>query len=208
MVVSEGPYRFSPAQGYSVVSLLPALNDAQWSEIERVGTDVLAKLDESDSSLPLVVDLSELTYMGSAMVALIIRLWKNYASSDRSRFAVINTHETVREVLALAGLTSIWSITTSREEAEDSLGIVPPKVPGSSMLTVLGCLAAAVAVIAVVMAKTGRFDTLVTSPIQYGCAGFGFVAGLISATKEDGLWRAIGVLLIVACIGIGAYGVL
>ena len=204
----EGPYRFSSASDYAVVSLLPALNDAQWSEIEQVGGDVLQQLDNSEK--PLVVDLTELTYMGSSMVALIIRLWKNYANSDSSRFAVVNTDETVREVLTLSGLANVWSIVTSREEAESSLGIAQNRAKESqtSMLTVVGCLAATIAVLAVVMGKTGRIDSPIIPFVQFGGAGFGMLAGLLSTIKEEGVSRAAGVLLLVACIGVCVYGVI
>ena len=205
-MTGEGPYRFSSASHYAVVSLLPALNDAQWSEIEQVGGDVLSQLESLDK--PLVVDLTELTYMGSSMVALIIRLWKNHANSDTSRFAVVNTNETVREVLTLSGLANVWSIVSSREEAESSLGIAQLRAKESqtSMLTVIGCVAATIAILGLMLSKTGRINSPFIPVIQYPGAALGMVVGLISSIKEEGVSRAVGVLLLVACIGVCVYG--
>ena len=108
MSVGESYYRFETADGCLIVTLLPELNDKQWADIEKVGTEIVDRLSTVQSPR-LIVDLTLLSYMGSAMVALIVRLYK--AVNGRSgQMVVVNQHELVFEVLKLAGLTKLWTI--------------------------------------------------------------------------------------------------
>ncbi|QDU79186.1 hypothetical protein Pla110_08910 [Polystyrenella longa] len=117
---SNNPYYFEQGNGYSVITLTPELNDAQWSDIEKVGSDLLVQLKDHKSPA-FVVDLSSLNYMGSAMVALIVRLWKS-VKDEKGRMVVVNREKLVYEVLELAGLHKIWVIVETREEALKKLG--------------------------------------------------------------------------------------
>ncbi len=121
MTSTGTPYRFESSAGYSIISLQPELNDAQWSEIEKIGTDILGQLG-SIKSPAFIVDLSSLTYMGSAMVALIVRLWKSVKEGD-GNMVVVNKEQMVFEVLKLAGLHNVWSIVETREQAVAELGM-------------------------------------------------------------------------------------
>ncbi|MEZ6046837.1 MAG: STAS domain-containing protein [Planctomycetaceae bacterium] len=120
MTSSTNPYVFEQGNGYSVITLTPQLNDAQWSDIEQVGSDLLVQLKDHKSPA-FVVDLSSLNYMGSAMVALIVRLWKS-VKDEKGRMVVVNREKLVYEVLELAGLHKIWIIVETREEALKKLG--------------------------------------------------------------------------------------
>jgi len=120
-VASSGtPYRYEKADGYAVISLEPELNNAQWSEIEQIGTDLLAQLRELKSQA-MIVDLSALSYMGSAMVALIVRLWKSVKEDD-GRMVVVNRDPNVLEVLKLASLDKVWTIEETKDGAVKALG--------------------------------------------------------------------------------------
>lgn len=120
MASSGTPYRYEKADGYAVISLEPELNNAQWSEIEQIGTDLLAQLRELKSQA-MIVDLSALSYMGSAMVALIVRLWKSVKEDD-GRMVVVNRDPNVLEVLKLASLDKVWTIEETKDEAVRALG--------------------------------------------------------------------------------------
>lgn len=128
MTSSGTPYRFEKADGYAVVSLEPELNNAQWSEIEKIGTDLLNQLS-SVKSRAMIVDLSSLNYMGSAMVALIVRLWKSVKEDD-GRMAVVNRDPNVFEVLKLAGLHKVWTIVDTKEQGIKALGKRAPSPDG------------------------------------------------------------------------------
>lgn len=120
----DKPYRFEQSNNVLEVTLRPELNDVQWSEIESIGTSVLNEL-ESTKNPVLVVDLGQLSYMGSAMVALIVRLWKAIKARN-GKMAVNCPHEMVREVISLAGLDKVWTLTETREDAFKALGVKVP----------------------------------------------------------------------------------
>lgn len=108
------------------MALLPALNEVPWSDIEAIGGEVLARLEEAPSPKTLV-DLTPLNYMGSAQVALVVRIFK--AVKDRGgQMIVANSDPMVREVLTLAGLDKIWTIVISREAGLLQLGASPAAV--------------------------------------------------------------------------------
>jgi anti-anti-sigma factor len=114
-------YRFESLNGCLTITLLPELNDKQWADIERVGTEIVDRISASPSP-KVLVDLTPLSYMGSAMVALIVRLYKT-VNSRGGKMVVVNQHELVHEVLKLAGLTKLWTILPNRQEAYGSLGV-------------------------------------------------------------------------------------
>jgi anti-anti-sigma factor len=117
----ETYYRFESLNGCLTITLLPELNDKQWADIERVGTEIVDRISAAPSP-KVLVDLTPLSYMGSAMVALIVRLYKT-VNSRGGKMVVVNQHELVQEVLKLAGLTKLWTILPNRQEAFSSLGV-------------------------------------------------------------------------------------
>lgn len=140
---SEAPYSFEKNDSLLQLTLKPELNDVQWSEIDSLGTQVLTELESKQSPM-MLVDLSPLSYMGSAMVALIVRLWKAVKARN-GKMAVVCPHDMVREVLVLAGLDKVWTITDTREEAVKSLGLkeaqammYAPAPPGGGVVSSAG----------------------------------------------------------------------
>ncbi len=121
MSSGESYYRFETADGCLIITLLPELNDKQWADIEKVGTEIVDRLSNAQSPR-FIVDLTPLSYMGSAMVALIVRLYKT-VNGRNGQMVVVNQHELVFEVLKLAGLTKLWTIVDSREKAFAALGV-------------------------------------------------------------------------------------
>lgn len=214
MTAVESPYRFEQTDRCSVIALLPELNEAQWADIEKVGNDLLARLNSAPSPT-FLVDLSDLNYMGSAMVALIVRLWKA-AKERKGDMVVVNRHELVFEVLKLAGLTKLWTIVDSREKGFAELGVSsrvfssgPQAGPG---LLVMG-------IIAVVGAIAGLWLQLSSPPvgtgaklakaIEFGFAALGLVAGTMMLVREGSQMRKnIGIFVLVACVAIVLAGIL
>jgi anti-anti-sigma factor len=101
--------------------LRPAVTHSSWSDIEAYGAEVRAELERRVRPVCLV-DLSQLTYMGSAMVALLVRVWKVVQSRD-GRMVVVCPHPGVQDVIRLAGLDKIWTVTVDREAAIKRLGL-------------------------------------------------------------------------------------
>ncbi|MBL4885273.1 MAG: STAS domain-containing protein [Planctomycetaceae bacterium] len=120
MTTNDAPFRFSAEGKISILELLPELNKVQWGEIEAIGTEVLGSL-ESQSQPLLIVDLTPLSYMGSAMVALIVRVWK-MTKTKNGQICVICPHASVFEVLKLAALDKVWNIVDDMDEARAMVG--------------------------------------------------------------------------------------
>ena len=121
MTAPDAPFRFTQEGNVSVLVLLPELNKVQWGEIDSIGNQVLNSL-EPKTSPSMIVDLSHLNYMGSEMVALIVRVWKATVAK-KGKLSVICPHAEVREVLQVASLDKHWAIVATQEEARASLGV-------------------------------------------------------------------------------------
>jgi anti-anti-sigma factor len=156
----ETYYRYESLNGCLTITLLPELNDKQWADIERVGTEIVDRIGAAPSP-KVLVDLTPLSYMGSAMVALIVRLYKT-VNSRNGKMVVVNQHELVFEVLKLAGLTKLWTIVANRDEAYSSLGIKASAVSsgggGGFQTGGMGIVAAG---------AIGTFGTLVGLALQF-----------------------------------------
>jgi len=127
---SDTPYRIEDEADYCLIELRPELNKAPWGDIDRIGTALLERMQTrmkgNKHKAAFLVDLSPLNYMGSAMVALVVRLWKS-TKDKNAQMVVVNRDENVLEVLQLSGLTQVWTIVETREEGFKALDISPKK---------------------------------------------------------------------------------
>lgn len=210
MSTSESPYRFESTEGYSVVSLQPELNDAQWSDFERIGSEILEKLDSMQTPA-FLIDLSSLSYMGSAMVALIVRVWKSIRERN-GRMVVVNQHDMVFEVMKLAGLHTVWTIVGTRDEAVQALG-VRAKTGGGEQgiaLTALGLVAILGAAVGLylLMSPTEIVQSKIALVIVFVAGIAGVIAGMVSVMKESGWQQKFGMFVIAASVLIGVTGIL
>lgn len=210
MSVSEPFCRFETADGSAIVTLLPGLNDAPWSEIEQAGNGLLERVRNSSARVVLV-DLMSLNYMGSALVALIVRVWKAVKERD-GRMVVINTDPMVLEVLKIAGLENLWTIVETREQAFDAAGVSPQAVTRkreTRVLTMVGPLAVAAAGLglALLIVKADFVPGVVAVGLALGWAALGVLAGAVTFARSAGGGRAVGGLIVVACLGIAVASV-
>lgn len=232
--------RFEVEDGYCVVELQPELNKAPWGEIDSIGNSVLERInsifDGSRKQPSLLLDLSALNYMGSAMVALTVRLWKA-ANSKNAKTIVINDDEMVLEVLRLSGLEERWTIVDTRESAMKTLGISPPPKeepeaeapPESTGVTPTaggtvapaapssrGSLFAVAAILLTLISAAGLFlfhgttplieDVRVTQGMLFGGAILGLVMATAAAAAGCGVTRTTGILCLIACLALLVIG--
>jgi anti-anti-sigma factor len=123
------PFRIEQNGRAKIVSLLPELNECPWSDIERIGSEITSEAHATNKP-SMVIDLSPLAYMGSAQVALVVRIWK--AIRERNgQMVVVNTHPVVTDVLALAGLNKLWTIVPSRSAAFEEIGLGGGSLPSN-----------------------------------------------------------------------------
>lgn len=206
MAANHPTFHFENTAGYSVVTLHAALNDAQWASIEGIGTDIIGRISATPNP-GVIVDLSSLNYMGSAMVALVVRLWK--AVNERSgRMAVVNKHDMVLEVLRLAGLANVWTIVPDRNAAVDALGGPNFKPGKESRGMVSSAIALVAAIVAVVLACLPLAGVKLDPPEVFrlsalGAVALGLILGTLGAAVGAGFVRAMGIVAIVAALAAG-----
>mgnify|MGYP002631736044 CR=1 FL=1 len=199
------PYEFNMAKGYAVVAFNPSLGDCRWGEIEAAGTEIKEKLVALDRPT-FMLDLTRLEFMGSSVVALIVRLWKATQEKDGD-MVVVNSSSMIGEVLEIAGLTRVWKIVETHEEAEAVLG-VKKFTPASPMaiffLAVLGWVTAAGALLFVVAPRKEllQLDPQTAKTLALTCGGVAIIAGLVSVVRDRGVWRLLGILLVIIAAGV------
>jgi anti-sigma B factor antagonist len=189
------PYRLEPDRNRTVVTLLPGLNEIPWADIEQIGTEILQRLQQI-ATPALLVDLSALNYMGSVQVALVVRMFK--AVKERGgQMIVANRDPMVLEVLSLAGLNKIWTITTSREEGlrllpggEEDVDVTAPG--GWQTAVGLICVAVSLLGLAAVLLQADWLPRPGSVWLQGGAAALGFVFGLWGVWQGIGARRTIG----------------
>ncbi len=210
MTSSESPYRFEDGDGYSILALSPELNQVQWAEIEKIGSDVLDRLSDQKSPA-FLIDLSALNYMGSALVALIVRIWKSIKEHD-GRMVIVNRHQLVFEVLKLAGLHKLWSIVETREEGIEELGLTKSFRGGSlgaPWLIVIGLLALAGggAGLCMLLNPPSTLDVQAVLAAVFGCSAVALIVGTISAVRQAGGHRVFGICVVVASLALVVTGI-
>lgn len=134
MATSErvAAYDFQKYDQFIQLTLNPPLTEAPWGDIDDLGKNVLNEL-ESFRTPSVLVDLTPLNYMGSAMVALIVRIWKA-TKAKSGQMVVLCGHPLVLKVISLAGLDKVWKIVPSPEAAYRELKVKAPVANGTATL--------------------------------------------------------------------------
>lgn len=213
-VSAEVKYRCEELPGKIVaVTLHSGLNDSAWDEIDQIGTEVVERLSK-ESAPRTLVDLSSLNHMGSALVALVVRVWKT-VTEQKGEMVVVNQNEFVGEVLSIAGLANRWRIVPTRDQAIEEL------CPGASRLTngqpatgsgrlslLVGAVALAAGVLALLDLMMGgaAAEALGRPALLWatrGLAVLGVVAGAVAMRGLVGASRWAG--LVIAILGAGLF---
>lgn len=227
METTAPPFIFEPNPQFSTLQINPSLGEVNWGDVERVGTEVLKKVDELPNPT-VVVDLSHLDYMGSVQVALLVRLWKSI--KNRKGRMVVQVHSPmVQDVLKTAGLDKLWDFAETRPEALKVLGIrgaaaaaaaaaaggassapsysnygnSSPVVPGIGIAAVLGAIAC-LAGQKFMPPAPGEVGLSIFDMAGYAFDGIAVAAGIYLALKGDVEKRGWGVGIAVAGLAIGA----
>lgn len=206
MAATNINYHIEQNASYATITLLPSLNEAQWSDIEKAGTDITGRLNGMRSPAVLV-DLTPLNYMGSSMVAMIVRCWKN-VQSNKGRIVVICNNDVVREVISLAGLTKVWPIVETREAALKELGVssAPGGVGGDGMIVGAGIAAVVVGVVGAVMLLAPAGSRELALGLLFGGAAVGFVIGLVTLMRSMTSARYWGLATVLGSVAVAVVG--
>jgi anti-anti-sigma factor len=215
--VTQG-YRLEMARSHAVLRLDPEMGSAAWGDIDRVGNELIASVN-GQSTPAWLIDLSRLEYMGSALVALVVRVWKAVQNGG-GKVVVVCGGGMPQEVLRLAGLDKVWTITNTYEDGLRKLGVSGPGGVSSPMrgdidagaggfplLAVLSLICAVASGIALAMVLSGKpinRDLVVAGLLGGGVAAA--VLGCVAVIKELGWGRWVGAAAGVAGIAFAAFG--
>jgi anti-anti-sigma factor len=181
------------------------MNSCPWGEIERIGNDVLKDLEQINTP-HLIVDLSALEYIGSAMVALVVRIWK-LVKSKNARMVVVNKNPMVLEVFKIAKLDEVWEIVEFRQDALDVLGVTKTsrseRRESNALLffTLLAAIASGSA-LGVDLTNPGILVDPLRQILIFACSGMGVVLGLLFTVRSQGGRKAVGFLATVVSLGV------
>lgn len=203
-------FDFDTSNHFASVALNRSLGDSKWGDIEKAGNDLTARIGELDRAIVLM-DLTQLEFMGSSTIALVVKVWK-VIEARKGGMVVVSSNEMTKEVLDISGLSKLWTIVETREEAREILSQPPyaiPTKPSTYLLALLGWVAAAGAVGFVVILKRGldTFDADTAKQLAFACGGLAALIGLISTMREKQVWRLLGVLLLLVAasmVGVAA----
>lgn len=200
-------FEFHDFGNYSLLVLLPPLND-EWSQVEEYAKDLLAQVENSQSPR-LVLDLNSLDYCGSAVVALMVRVWKN-VQERRGAMEVSCSSEIVRQVLATARLTDIWKLHPRREDAARALGVDrgrsfgSPARRGAALLFVLALLYGGAAALAVPEGLRILPILSGVAAVLYLALAFGVFVGSRPLTVISRVWVAFVFCISLVVLGLVA----
>ena len=176
-------------RGVLAVTLRPELNEVPWTDIERIGSGIVGRVS-SQSKPRVLVDLTELNHMGSAMVALVVRIWKA-TTEQNGRMVVVNRSDLVGEVLQISGLANKWTVVPSRDDAlRDFGGAGGYARPGASDR--IGVALIAVAGVLLVVGGLGIADAVASGAVSSNLG------------RSTTLWAATAVAVISVLTGVAA----
>lgn len=203
-------YRIEDEPGrQTVLTLLPPLNDVDWASLEQLGNELLERIRQSGRP-SVVVDLLALQYMGSAKIALLVRIFK--AVRERSgTFVVVCRDPLVLQELQLTGLAKLWTIVPARASkrklAPEEAGVSTRRVR-AAVFTMVGLIHLAVATLmaglATALEGKAAWGLLLTCLIL---SVLSFLAAVATFIGGSGLRKLAGLVVVLAAVLGGWAGV-
>lgn len=196
-------YRIEDEPGrHTVLTLLPPLNDVDWASLEQLGNELLERIRQSGRP-SVLVDLLALQYMGSAKIALLVRIFK--AVRERSgTFVVVCNDPLVLQELQLTGLAKLWTIVPARASkrklAPEEAGASARRVR-AAVFTTVGLIHLAVATVmaglATALEGNAAWGLLLTCLILSILSLLAAVATLLGGS---GLRKLAGLVVVLAAL--------
>ena len=182
---------------HTYVQILPTLNESGWDIIEERGSQVITALGQRDTPACLV-DLSELNYMGSSLVAFIVRIWKA-TKAGNGKLVLVCPNSGVREVIELAGLDKVWLIYDESDDALAALGVSHARMTtaASPWSIWVGAAAILLAIVATVLPLIAGVSPEVSMPVFWALSGLTVLSGLYTLVRSAGHQRAAGLMITV-----------
>lgn len=115
----DSAFTIEPHGEVTLIRVAPALESLDPGHVEAASTLVLDPLRLLTSPL-VIFDLSGLSFVGSAFLAVMIRCWK-LVSSRGGTMVLSGIAPSVRELLGMTALDRVWPIYATSSEAIEAL---------------------------------------------------------------------------------------
>ena len=192
-------FEFDRQPSYARLALAAELNAFHWDELQRSAQEILGEL-ENGKDRTVIIDLTNLNYLGSAQLTLLVRIWKVIKGRD-GRMIVELKGPVVREVLKTAGLLNVWEVVETRDAAFQLLGLQADgrqKMSAALPLIGLVALVAAIAGIGVSIARPQAVNHAVLLAAELISSAIALGAGLWTVIRGSGARRGLGAGVVVA----------
>jgi anti-anti-sigma factor len=188
---SNQSYVSTSKDGYAVVSFPKELARSHLGDIREAGERIIEELSAKKFQYCLI-DLSQLDFIGSSLVASIVRIWKAISERD-GQMVVVATNPGTREVLKVTGLNKVWTIAPTMEAGIHALGFSKEaKVVKRErrVLVMVGLISLILAVAVVAVRILPQFSEWPhpADPLVYAILGLALATSGISIFREKG-WR-------------------
>ncbi|MCA9036494.1 MAG: STAS domain-containing protein [Planctomycetaceae bacterium] len=198
MSESSQAFWFRHRDGYSVIAFPKELGTAHMGDIRDAAVKVIEQL-AAVKTPSCVVDLTSLDYMGSSLVASIIRIWKSVKEKG-GQMVVVAPNQQIVEVLQTTGLTKVWTVVETFELAVHSLGYSPEarvEKRERRILAFVGPAALVLGAITIAIRVLPHFAAIkqTATALVYGIMGLSVVASAISTFRESGWRRALSIIV-------------
>jgi anti-anti-sigma factor len=100
-----------------VVAPLGSVSSLAGENVKPELDDLLGKLQRAELK-NVVVDLKDVSYIGTIMLGAMHTIWKQVRASG-GKMALCNVSVVGREILRISGFDTLWPICDSRDEALD-----------------------------------------------------------------------------------------
>ena len=188
------PYTVEKIRGYCAVELRAEFSEIEWGKLQESTGAIIREIKGTGTSR-LLVDLTHLDHLNSGLIAVLLRIWKTLDPKSR-RLAIVSNSESVHDLMTVAGLHKLWTITDTREEGAYELGYSHRSDLEQRELRVLALAALPFAVLAAlslvpilrdssdVFQTNSQLAALLLSAVA-------FTAGMFSVCKDTGVRRML-----------------
>ena len=111
-------------QGVLTVVPLADFESFRWKEMEEASKAIFESI-QRDPDAKIIVDMGRLRYCGSALLGVIMRVWKSI-SPRSGMLAFCNVSPEVADILKHTRLDTLWKSYSSREAALAAMGQKSP----------------------------------------------------------------------------------
>jgi anti-sigma B factor antagonist len=107
-------------EGVLTVVPLGDFESFRWPEMENA-SKMIFEIIRNEPGIKILVDMSRLSQCGSALLGIMLRVWKT-VSPQHGVLAFCNVNNEVAEILQQTRLDTLWAIYPNREAAYMSMG--------------------------------------------------------------------------------------